>query len=164
MKYLQTYEIKPYWGEIYNSASVVDRLFNAIHLEDIEIIKDCLRYNPNVNEQDHNGNTPLIVAIQVNSGIEIIKLLIEAGANLDIQNLWGTTALISASSLYNLELLKILIEAGADWSIENKEGETFIFKLLKDPGKEEMLGEIIETYPEKFEEYKIKRAAKKYNL
>ena len=54
------------------------------------------------------GSTPLISA-SLFGKTEIAKLLINAGANLDIQNNDGSTALITASFFCRLEIVKMLL-------------------------------------------------------
>ena len=53
------------------------------------------------------------------------KLLIDQGANLDIQTMAGDTALIIAGwSTNNFELVKLLVSNGADVNIANNNGDT----------------------------------------
>ena len=51
-------------------------------------------------------------------------LLIEAGANLDVQDDDGKTALMYAVQKIHLEAIKYLIEYGADITLKSKEGLT----------------------------------------
>jgi ankyrin repeat protein len=53
----------------------------------------------------------------------MLKLLIAAGADLNIQNIAGETALFTQ---YEINNLKVLIEAGADMRIKNDRGEIFL--------------------------------------
>ena len=46
--------------------------------------------------------------------IYLVKLLLERGANVNIQNNYGSTALIRASKYGHLEVIKLLLEKGAD--------------------------------------------------
>ena len=54
----------------------------------------------------------------------MVKLLIEAGANLDIQDNGGNTALIGASYNNRPEVVKLLIESGANIDVQNNSGCT----------------------------------------
>ncbi|GEM_PF-6838281 len=87
--------------------------------------------NCNVNLADDDGVTPLHEAAQ--GGLyEIVKLLIDYGANINAQNKSGWTPLIEASfvnSIYwvgegMLDTVKVLMENGADKSIKCKDGKT----------------------------------------
>lgn len=55
---------------------------------------------------------------------EIAKLLIDAGALLNIQNNDGSTALITASFFCRPEIVKMLLAKNADKTIKNKYGNT----------------------------------------
>jgi hypothetical protein len=69
---------------------------------------------------------------------EIVKLLVEKGAKLDIKNKDGDTALIDASSTGGTEIVKLLVEKGAKLDIKNKDGKTAL-DLAKDPEIKKML-------------------------
>jgi ankyrin repeat protein len=58
--------------------------------------------------------------------INIIKLLIEADANVDIQNNNGDTALVWAVVKHNIEIIKLLLEAGANVNLQYNKGETVL--------------------------------------
>jgi ankyrin repeat protein len=52
--------------------------------------------------------------------VEVVKLLIEGGANLNMGDSVGRTALTWASSWNQVEVVKLLIEAGANLNIRDK--------------------------------------------
>ncbi len=54
----------------------------------------------------------------------ILDMLIEAGINLDSQNMNGFTALLAGSELRNYDVVKKLLEAGANVNITNNQGLT----------------------------------------
>jgi ankyrin repeat protein len=54
----------------------------------------------------------------------IIRAILSAGANVNLQNRAGNTAVMLASENKNLAALKLLLEAGADVNIKNKDGKT----------------------------------------
>ncbi|CAI8021140.1 Putative ankyrin repeat protein MM_0045 [Geodia barretti] len=55
---------------------------------------------------------------------EVVSQLIDAGANIDLQNEDGDSAVIVATTNYNLSVLKELARAGADLNLQNQEGLT----------------------------------------
>ena len=70
-----------------------------------------------------DGNTrdiPLILATKLDNEI-IVRILIDAGANVDIKDDNGNTALMISSSKGNENITRILIDAGADMNIKNNE-------------------------------------------
>jgi hypothetical protein len=68
------------------------------------------------------------------SSLETVKLLINSGANLNIQNNDGETALMLAlkySDKYSsLETVKLLINSGAKLDIQNKDGDTALMLCI----------------------------------
>ena len=55
---------------------------------------------------------------------EIVKSLLEAGANPNAEDKDGDTALIEAAKKCKTEVVKLLLEAGADIEAKDKEGKT----------------------------------------
>ncbi len=58
--------------------------------------------------------------------MEIVKTLINAGANINLQNIFKCAPLLHASYNGNLEIVQELIRAGADPTITNSNGESVI--------------------------------------
>ena len=81
----------------------------------------------NINDQDDDGNTILFFSIKPNlkeNDLNLIKYLIENGANINIANKIGQTPLMIAISANNIMLSKYLLDRGADINIKNKYGQT----------------------------------------
>ena len=82
---------------------------------DIDRVRDALKNGADVDYVDHRekeNGTPLMRASR-KGHLEIVKALIAAGANVNIQHN-GRTALIYAIWLGHLKIVKVLIVAGAD--------------------------------------------------
>jgi hypothetical protein len=98
-----------------------------------QIVQTLLDFgaNPEIadNEADsqigryHGYLTPLILAV-ANSNLEVIKILLKSGANVDTSDEDETTPLMWAVSYSNYETVKLLLEAGADIEADNADGET----------------------------------------
>lgn len=100
-----------YTGRI---AILNNNLLDAASRGDISKVKELLRTNVDVNAQDINGNTPLILAT-IAGNVTIMQDLIMAGANIYIKNKSGIDALRYAVSIYtntaqNEEVVKLLIK------------------------------------------------------
>ena len=104
--------------------------FNRYNL--IEVVKnnDINRVNSilnngkeNINAKDRDGWTALIWA-SCKGDLEIVKLLVESGADIDAKDNDGWTALMRASWRGYLEIVQYLVEIGADINIKNKDGKT----------------------------------------
>ena len=92
------------------------KLFIELYQQKIKQIK--------INQKDkQNGNTLLIYAIKSNAE-EIIKFLLESGADTNIENNFNNTALHYAFSYKNYKIADLLTNYGAKENIINKFGMT----------------------------------------
>ncbi|MFC7288080.1 ankyrin repeat domain-containing protein [Herminiimonas glaciei] len=84
----------------------------------VEIVRELVtRTDINVNHTNFVGWTPLLEAIVLNDGgakqQEIVKLLLDHGANPNMTDMWGKTPLFLAQEKGYAEIAKLLIAAGA---------------------------------------------------
>lgn len=105
------------------------------------------------------GWTTLLVAVYTNQ-LSVVKRLIRKGANLDIQNDVGMSAMMYAANYGRTRILKELIKAGADWNVENNFGVGFLDILKRNDTEKNIINE----FPEQYQNYLIKKQATKYNL
>ena len=75
------------------------------------------------NEQDSDGNTPLMYAAKYNNS-SVVEALIKEGADVNAQNEDGKTALMTAIEYGRFALVETLIKAGADANIRDENGNT----------------------------------------
>ena len=73
---------------------------------------------------DRNGRTPLMWAASREPMEEVVRALVEAGAQLDCTDDTGDTALILACSLRRAAPALLLIERGADVRVVGEHGRT----------------------------------------
>ena len=86
--------------------------------------KLLLKYGARVNVQGgKNSVAPLHIGDRLNR-FDKVPLLIEAGADLNIQDKWGSTALHHAVMAQSMEVLEQLVDAGADINIKSNKGLT----------------------------------------
>ncbi|WP_342637845.1 ankyrin repeat domain-containing protein [Orientia tsutsugamushi] len=95
-------------------------LHRAVKDGDLEEVKYLLSANNNidVNIKDTDFNTPLYCAV-AKGYIEIIKLLLSHGANINSTNCSGNTPLMCSVMAENIELVKLLLSHGADVNYKN---------------------------------------------
>lgn len=99
-------------------------LHQAIIMKNIDVIKQHIQAGSDLNELEQmGGSSPLITAAAFGNN-EAAKLLIDAGANLNIQNNDGSTALHTAAFFCRTEIVKMLLEKGADKTIKNNYNKT----------------------------------------
>lgn len=105
-------------------------LHTAVLKNDIKTVKEHITAKSDLNIKEAvGGSTPLISACLFGK-TEIAKLLINAGANLNIQNNDGSTALITASFFCRPEIVKMLLAKKANKTIKNNYGQTALETLL----------------------------------
>lgn len=96
----------------------------AIISGNLEMVKQHIEAGIDINAKDPmGGSTPLITAATFVK-TDIAKALIDANAELDIQNNEGSTALHAAAFFCHVEIVKMLVEAGADKSVKNNHNAT----------------------------------------
>jgi ankyrin repeat protein len=102
-------------------------LTRAVMSRDVESVKKwlALGVNINVNQQDPQGSTPLHGAIFMNAP-EIIKILLDAGADVNVANNVGSTPLSLALSQRLYELMHELVRRGANVNQQDAKGNTLL--------------------------------------
>jgi hypothetical protein len=88
-------------------------------LEAIKIVKGEIDANAKYSDE----NTALIIASN-NGQLEILKYLVEIGADVNSTNKWNSTALILASAKDHFEIVKNLVENEADVNAKDDRGST----------------------------------------
>ncbi|MDR0639541.1 MAG: ankyrin repeat domain-containing protein [Spirochaetaceae bacterium] len=76
---------------------------------------------------DVEGNTPLLVAMKSNAGIDIIRTILEKRAEVNAQNKEGESALHIAVRNNQADSGALLLESGANIFLANARGETPLF-------------------------------------
>jgi len=118
-------------------------IHTATFLGDMDAINQHIRAGSDLNEREPAmGSTPLITAAVIGK-TEVAKALIEAGADVNIQNNQGSTALHTAAFLCRTEIVRLLLDNGADPSLKNIFGST---PLQSVEGPFEMVKPIYEQF------------------
>jgi ankyrin repeat protein len=100
-----------------------------------EMVREILRYRPQLEAQDHQGRTAVFAAgeyryeVEESKRAECVRLLAQAGANVNARDNKGNTPLHETFLTdVEVELLKL----GADVNARNADGETPIFTTVDD--------------------------------
>merc|ERR1719204_2038151 len=101
--------------------------FSALHCAagqgKIGIVRMLLNYNANPDLQTRDGFTALMLTgHSTRAWPEVADALLKAGANPNIRDMNGNTALHHASRNVHVRLVQLLCNRGADVSIRNKQG------------------------------------------
>lgn len=96
----------------------------ATFMGDLDAIRQHIAAGSDLNVKEPSvGSSPLISA-SVFGKTEVARALIEAGADVNLQNNEGSTALHSAAFLCRTEIVKMLLENGADKNLRTHAGST----------------------------------------
>ena len=86
---------------------------------DIESIKQHIAFGTDLNSKGSNRDETALIIASCQGHYEVVKLLIDEGAELDIQNDEGVTAQFCAVFFGQVEIVQLLNDAGADAEIVN---------------------------------------------
>lgn len=95
-----------------------------------EMVREILRYHPKLEARDREGKTAMFAAGNWRYGdkdgarVECVRLLAEAGANVNARDSAGNTPL---HETYLTDVEEELLKLGADVNAKNEDGETPIF-------------------------------------
>lgn len=92
--------------------------------KNIENIKSNLE---DIDKKDSKGRTPLINAIVQRKSIDIIESIIMEGANLELKDKLGDTALKKAIKFKRVDVVELLIKRGVNIQSENIENSPWFF-------------------------------------
>ena len=125
-------------NELWNSRDGMDMgeegagsvLISAARSGNPEVVKEILRYGPNLEVRDRKGKTALFAAAESTNSeademhVECVRMLAKAGAHVDARDRDGNTPLHKA---YLFGVDEELLRLGADVNARNNDGETPIF-------------------------------------
>lgn len=105
-----------------NGASL---LMGACHFPDMPAARFLLAHGATVNEpRSPKGRTPLMVACAYWCGLDMVKLLIKHGADVNIKAQDGATALMLAAMNEKQDVVEYLLAKGADAKAKDAAGKT----------------------------------------
>lgn len=150
MKYIKKFESSKY-------TTLSDSIFDVNDKNSIKMIDAGY----DINEIDNLGRTPLIwCALQKGVSVEVAKKLLEKGAKINTPDNDGYTALMNAADRKNYLVLYALLDADADWNIASTHEKLDFLDFLDSDIRQK----IINKYPEKYQDYLMKKEADNYNL
>lgn len=107
-------------------------VFSAVIAGNLEIIRLLMTGEVNVNMRGFGGNTLLMLA--ADADVDIVKYLMEKGADPALRNDEGETALMKAVRSYKetgFSTVRYLIERGSDVNAVNRKNETALILAVK---------------------------------
>ena len=113
-------------------------IHTAVLYNNLEAIRQHIEAGSDLNQKDaFGGSTPLITAATFGQD-QIVRALIQAGADLTVQNNDGSTALHAAAFFGRVEIVQMLLDAHADKTVRNNYGHT---------ARESVMGPFAEVKP-----------------
>ena len=116
------------WGTVETSFAPIH---SSARMRDVDEVKHALEAGVEVDllngkaKNGDGGNTALWFACQgPTCGLEVAKLLVEAGANVNLACEHGRTPLHMAAAWGQLDVVQFLVEAGAKTDCPNSLGQT----------------------------------------
>jgi ankyrin repeat protein len=110
-------------------------LIEAAHSGNPDVIREILRYHPKLELLDHEGQTAMFAVGDYRdsdadgASVECVRLLAEAGANVNARDKSGNTPL---HETFLTDVEEELLKLGADVNARNDDGETPIFTTVDD--------------------------------
>ena len=99
-------------------------IHTAVVSNNMEALKQHLEAGTNINEKDPFGGSSPLISASLFDKPEMVKVLLDAGADINFQNNDGSTALHTAAFFCRPEIVKMLVDKKADKTIKNKYGAT----------------------------------------
>ena len=98
--------------------------------EDSVYLRLFLQYggNPNYQVSSVTGRTVIFEAVMGNR-LENVRILSEAGADINHQDLIGQTPVVTAAAINNYDMVYYFLEKGADITLKNKWGKDLVERI-----------------------------------
>lgn len=106
-----------------------NELFEAVKNNNIDLANELIVNKwLNVNEKNGIGETPIFFSVY-NNNLEMTKLLVSHGAELDVMTYFGSPLLLSCLKHKDNNVAKFLINSGANVNIQNN-GKTLLYYCI----------------------------------
>jgi ankyrin repeat protein len=102
-------------------------LMRAVQTGNLAQVKDFIKQGANVNYSTASGMTPLMLAakqIDNHNTEKIVKLLLDKGAEIDVPDSVGSTALVYAIVAKNMNIIRTLLASQASAHTIDRFGKT----------------------------------------
>jgi ankyrin repeat protein len=111
---------------------------------DVKSVKLALAGKALINAKGSDNQTALMIAA-AHGNREIVALLLEKGAGLELKDQNGETALLKAvSGSFNMETVNLMLAKGADVNAKDSKGVTVLMKSAMNACSKDMLKALLE--------------------
>lgn len=129
------------YENIHHPSSAVLPLFISAFRKDPNLLDGVallIKQGANIDAQTAIGDTALIAAAWRTDNLNLIKLLVSYGADVNISNYDGNTPTMDAAFLGKVEILRYLLNNGADVTLRNRNKQTAL-DLAKSKNQEQAI-------------------------
>uniref|UniRef100_A0A2C9KYM9 Uncharacterized protein n=1 Tax=Biomphalaria glabrata TaxID=6526 RepID=A0A2C9KYM9_BIOGL len=105
---------------------------NEIDQHIIHVIGVFLKNGANLEDNDYHGNTALIKSAQGSFSVEVLKYLLDKGADVNQKDCWGLTALHAAAESHKLDFVEVLLKYNVPVNLKSDEGLTPLHLAVRD--------------------------------
>ena len=117
----------------------------AILFDKYDFIPYIFKKKININNQDITNGLCALHQIVIKNKIEIVKMLINYGANINIQDYYGNTAVHYCISEENIEILQLLLQYDPNLNLIDIDGNTPLHLYLKNSYLEKEILQLLIT-------------------
>lgn len=97
----------------------------AMSKDDSNFLRLALKYGGNPNMELSLGRPALFIAVMPGTlKLEFVDLLVDAGANMNVQDKNGYTPMMVAADVRQFDIVYRMLERGADYRIQSNRGKT----------------------------------------
>jgi len=101
-----------------------EQLLAAVRTGNLDVVQQYITAGTNLDASDQDDGYTALMEATVNNCTEMARLLIDAGADVDLVDQNGWTALIYSARYNSPEIARLLIDAGADVDLVTQDGST----------------------------------------
>jgi ankyrin repeat protein len=105
-------------------------------MHDKDKVALLLKYGADINAAARSGNTSLLIGCVGKDQYEIVKMLLDAGANVSAKNNEKETALMRAALFGDTATISLLINKGIDINARNAEGHTALVQAIENSNRQ----------------------------
>lgn len=109
---------------------------SAAQQSEADCVKYYLQHGGNIRNQNAFGRTPLHNAVRIVGDIAVVKILLNAGAELEARDHDGRTPLALSAGLYHVDCLELLAGHGGKINTRDRLGMTPLHLAAKQPNIE----------------------------
>ncbi len=106
-------------------------IFEAVGNNDLDLVDKYIQNGGNINITDEEEGKTLLMMAAKSGHLDMMKLLVNNGADLHFQNLQGATALMLACQYGQKEAVEFLINKKANLDLRDGEGSTALMIAVR---------------------------------